>query len=73
LDAEIIEKIKIGKEVKYRIIDADKIMTFLIIHSYELSEENVSIWISWTELISPKNIDSMLDFAYNIVPHPYHV
>lgn len=72
LDADLIEIIKTGKEIKYKLRDTDKLFTFLIIYNKELSEETVNLRLMWTRLFSPQNIDSISDYVYNILPHPYH-
>lgn len=72
LDADLIEKIRIGRELKYRIKDTDKIFTFLIIYNYELTDA-VNIWLRWTKIFSQKNIESVEEFVFDILPHPYHV
>lgn len=73
LKVGLIEKTKVGKEVKYKIKDPEKIFDFCIIYNYELSEKTINIWLLWSKIFSKYNIDSIMDFAYKILPHPYHI
>jgi DNA-binding transcriptional ArsR family regulator len=72
LDADLIEIVKCGKMIKYKLKDVEKLFTFLIIHNQELSEDTVNLFLMWTKLFSPQNIDSISDYVYEILPHPYH-
>ena len=73
LKADLIEKVKVGKEMKYRLKDTYKIFTFLIIYNYELSDNTVNIWLNSLGLFSPKKIDTLINIFWEICPHPYHV
>lgn len=71
--ADLIEEVKVGKKVKYKIKDIEKVNDFLIVYSPELSNDDVNTWLMWSRVFSPINIDSMIDIFYEICPHPYHV
>ena len=72
VEADLIEKIKVGKEIKYKLKDSDDIVTFFIVYHSELSDESINIWLSWLKLLSPNNVDRIMEFTFNILPHPYY-
>jgi DNA-binding transcriptional ArsR family regulator len=73
LAADLIEKVKVGKEIKYKLKDKKKIFNFLIINNYKLSKDDVNIWLLWTGLFSPKNFGNIEKIFFEALPHPYHV
>ena len=73
LDADVIEKVKVGKEIKYRLKDCERIFNFCIIYNPELSNDAINLWLRWSKLLGPKNFDSILNIFYEICPHPYHI
>jgi DNA-binding transcriptional ArsR family regulator len=73
LAADLIEKVRVKKEIKYKLKDKEKIFNFIILNNYELSKEDVNIWLLWTGMFSPKNIEKIMETLYDILPHPYHL
>jgi len=47
LDADIIEKVRVGKEIKYKLKDDDMIVNFLIRHKKALSNELIDTMLGW--------------------------
>jgi len=72
IEADIIEKVKIGREVKYRLKDTDRIFSILIFYNKELSDDTINIFLRWCKLFSPKKISSYFDILWEILPHPYY-
>jgi len=72
LGAGLIERVCIGRETKYRLKDHEKIFTFLIVNNYELSMDDVNIWLLWSGIFSTKNFEGMEEIVFEICPHPYH-
>ena len=72
LDVDIIDKVKVGKDIKYRIKDPDRIFSALIIYNYELSEDTINIFLMWTKIFSLGNIERVEKLVLDVFPHPYH-
>ena len=75
LKAEIVEKIRVGKEIKYKLKDDRLTYWFLVDNNEALSNKLID------KLLSKGNdcqytkyfINRALDTIYDIFPHPYHV
>ena len=73
LKADIIEKVRIGREVKYKLKDTDKIFTILLIYHKELSDESINTFLNWCKVFRTNKLNSYVDILWEICPHPYHV
>ena len=72
LDADLIEKVKVGREKKYRLKDEDMIWAFLIKYQKALSTKSINLYLSWQNEGWIRFLDNILDGVYEILPHPYH-
>lgn len=74
LDADLIEKIKVGREIKYRLKD-DEIFwySFFIKYKQTLSYGSVSHLLTWHDKVIkyfiPQRVEKTI---FDIFPHPYH-
>ncbi|MCK4364807.1 MAG: ArsR family transcriptional regulator [Thermoplasmatales archaeon] len=75
LNADIIEKIRVGKEIKYKLKDNLMIYFFLVENNKVLSNELIDIMMAsgndgrLLKYYTKKAIDTL----WEIFPHPYHV
>jgi len=73
LDAEIIEKVRVGREIKYKLKYAIGTIEFLVTYNAELSDKAVDLWLSWLNFFKKSEyIDEMFNYVFEIFPHPYH-
>jgi DNA-binding transcriptional ArsR family regulator len=73
LDADIIEKVRVGKEIKYKLKDNGMILNFLIKHKNALSNELIDTMLGWrNNMIGEYLINRAINTIYEIFPHPYH-
>lgn len=72
LDAGLIEKVPVGKEIKYKIKDEvkdeDMIWAFLIKYQKALSNELIDRMLDWHWEWIEKRIDAMIEVAFDILP-----
>ncbi len=73
LEIGLIEKVKIGKEVKYRLKDENMIWRFLIRYKNALSNNSINRSLIWAEEGVYNIVDPVMEIFYDIFPHPYHV
>ena len=73
IDADIIEVIKEGKALKYRIKDQDRIFWLLLKYNEDFSDQSVDMFLMWTRYFSPQTMGKLVDRFYDMLPHPYHV
>ena len=73
-NADLIEKIKVGKEMKYKLKDDDATWwTFLIRYKKALSDDMIDHQLNWYNNMLIYFIDRFTDVLYDIFLHPYHV
>lgn len=72
LDADLIEKVKVGKEIKYRLKDEDRIWVFLIEHKNELSNKSIDRYLTWHDETVEDIAEGISEVFFDIFPHPYH-
>ena len=73
MDAEIIEKVRVRRETKYKLKDVNLVFSFIIKYKEELSNELIDTWLSWTNsALERYMIDKTINMIFNIFPHPYH-
>ena len=73
LEIGLIEKVKVGKEVKYKLKDESMIWRFLIRYKKALSSSSINRSLTWAEDGVDNLVDPLMDILYDILPHPYHV
>jgi DNA-binding transcriptional ArsR family regulator len=73
LDADLIDKIKIGKEIKYKLKNEDMIWAFLIKYKNALSIDSIDLYLTWQDNALKDITESMIKVVFNIFPNPYHV
>ena len=72
INADIIEKIQTGKEIKYKVKDEFEIWQFLCNYNETLSDKKVNLMVGWGNSYIERHIDSTLEVLWDIFPHPYH-
>ena len=72
IDADIVEKIKVGRETKYVIKDEFRIWLFLADYQKSLSDKLVDLKLFWQNDFIERRIDAVLNVTWEIFPHPYH-
>ena len=73
LDADLIEKVKVGREVKYKLKDEFKIWVLLIERKNALSNDSIDRCLIWRDDAVKDMTDLMIEAVFDILPHPYHV
>jgi DNA-binding transcriptional ArsR family regulator len=73
LDADIVEKVRDGKEIKYRLKDDLLIFFFLVDNNRALSNELIDMMLySSDKGVVNYYLNKLLNIAYEVFPHPYH-
>ena len=72
LNADIIEKIRVGKEIKYKLKDEEVIWLFLFDNKEALSNELLDTMLLW-DAVGNYYIKKAIDTFFEVFPHPYHV
>ena len=72
LDVDLIEKVKVGREVKYKLKDEFKIWVLLIESYKALSHDSINRYLIWHEDTVKDTTDSVIEAVFDIFPHPYH-
>ena len=73
VNLEIIEKIQNGNETRYRIKDPEYILDIFVVYKKNILGDSSDIFLYWLNNIRKSDIDRVVDFAYKVFPHPYHV
>ena len=78
VDAGIVERIREGRKISYRIVDEDKIIDIIIKYQHTLDDLMVDEILEWfrSKLFEKRlsNVaENYLDRFYEVFPHPYHV
>ena len=72
LEADIIEKIQVGKEMKYKLKNEDDVLVFILAKGDIISDITVDRLLANEEKLLGKNSDAIVDTIFEIFPHPYH-
>lgn len=72
INADIVEKIKVGRETKYAVKDDFGIWLFLAEYQKSFSDELVDLRLFWHNDFIKRRVDAVLNVAWEIFPHPYH-
>ena len=70
-EIDLIEKIKVGKEIKYVLKDEEMIWAFFVRYQKELSDEVIDIWIRSREKGLIVTINNMSNFFLDMFPIPF--
>ena len=73
IEADIVEKIQVGKANKYKVKDEFGIWLFLARYQTAFSDDRVNLLLFWQSDFIGKRVDAVIDTAMDIFPHPYHV
>jgi len=71
LDVDLIEKVKVGKEIKYKLKDEDMIWVFLIRYKNALSNASIDRYLIWRDDTVEEMTDLIIEAVFDIFPHPY--
>jgi len=76
LDADLIEKIKIGKEIMYRLKDEGMVVEFLVKYQDALSNQAITRHLRGINAFMNNNMNFFMDNlernGYDIFPHPFY-
>ena len=73
LNADIIEKVRVGKEIKYKLKDKILIYFFLVENNKALSNELIDMMLySSNDGVGSHYMNKAMDALWEIFPHPYH-
>lgn len=72
LELDLVEKISMGKEIKYRLKDEDLIWAFFIKYKDALSKRSVNDILNWRSDGYVSVADNIINVTWEIFPHPYH-
>jgi len=72
LDVDLIEKVNVGKEIKYKLKDEDLVVAFLIKYKDALSKDSIDTSLIWRRNTYVMAAEKLLEIGYDIFPHPYH-
>jgi DNA-binding transcriptional ArsR family regulator len=73
---DIVERMPVGKEIKYRLKKPEEIVDFLIEYQHSLFDDTVPYLMNLLSTPSEKRnafLDKVFDGVYDVFPHPYHV
>lgn len=73
VDMDIVERKRVGKEIKYRIKNEYTIFNYLLTYKKALSNDLVDFTLYWSNWGISKRVDACIEKVYEIFPHPYHV
>jgi len=72
IDAGIVEKLRVGKEMKYRLKNEYLVWEFLIRNSEILSDKLVTSAVNGFKDWTNEHIDLLIEGMLEIFPHPYY-
>jgi len=72
LEVGLIEKIRIGRKMKYKIKDEDFVWALFIKYREALSVKSIDLLLSWRNYTIIYAINNMMEVVWDIFPHPYH-
>ena len=78
IDVGVVERIREGRKISYRIADEDKIIDLIIRYQESLDDSIVNDVIDWfsSKLFGNRTklyMDMTMKRIYEVFPHPYHV
>lgn len=74
VEINVLEVVKVKRKTGYRFVCADEIWDFLVRYSDALPYREIEKLLYWTDkLIVPEATDPVIDFIFDVFPHPYHV
>jgi len=73
-DIDLIETVKIGKEIKYKLRDDETVWyPFLIKYKKALGYDTVGFFLTWHNSAVEHMTDKVINKIWDVFPHPYHV
>jgi DNA-binding transcriptional ArsR family regulator len=72
LDIGLIEQVKVGREVKYKLKDENEMVTIFIKYKDALSKKSINDILRLENDGVKDSFSKILDFLYEVFPHPYH-
>jgi DNA-binding transcriptional ArsR family regulator len=75
-ELDIVERIPVGKEIKYRLKNPEEVLDFLIEYQHSLFDDTVPFLIKLFDTgtkTGRKAVNKMVENIFDIFPHPYHV
>jgi predicted transcriptional regulator len=74
IEVGLVNRITKGKEIKYRINYEHEMYDFFIKYNKSILDGIIPFALNWWEYkIQSDRIDNILEFFYEIFPHPYYV
>jgi len=73
INAGIVEKIRVGREMKYQIKDEFRVWLFFANYKDAFSDELVNFKLEWHNDFIEKRTDAIFDVIWDVFPHPYYV
>lgn len=71
-EADIIEKIPVGREIKYKLKDEFRVWLFLAEYEKALTDELIDFKLFWQNNFIGNRVDAVFNVIWEIFPHPYH-
>jgi DNA-binding transcriptional ArsR family regulator len=72
LDIGLVEKVKIGRKMKYKIKDENLIWSLFIKYKDTLSIKSIDLYLVWHNNAIVNIGDRVLNVLWDVFPHPYH-
>jgi predicted transcriptional regulator len=72
IEADLVEKVKEGRETKYQLKDRFRVWLFLAKYKDALSDNLVDNMVSWSFDVIERKVDAVSNVIWEIFPHPYH-
>ena len=72
LEIGLIEKVKVGREIKYKFKDEDMIWAFFVRHKTEISARSIDLYLNWQNDAVKNVTENLLKVSFEIFPYPYH-
>ena len=72
LDIGLIEQVRVGREIKYKLKDENEMWAILIKYKDPLSKKAINDMLSWQDDGVKGISNRVLNVIYEVFPHPYH-
>jgi DNA-binding transcriptional ArsR family regulator len=72
MEADLIEEVKVGREIKYKLKDEYMVVAFLIKYKDAFSKKAIDESLQWKRNEYLKGAENFIHILYDIFPHPYH-
>ena len=72
LEIGLIEQVKVGREVKYKLKDENEMVAILIKYKDALSKKSINDILRMENDGLKDVFSKMLDYFYEVFPHPYY-